>query len=85
VIGLLPERMVGVGARLSPIRRLPDGPDEPSTPRHDRRDDGPQSVAGDAAILYQRGIEVQRIFWTSAGSVGIGGGPRILSKTSVHS
>ena len=34
----------------------------PSSPPHDRGHDSPQSVAGDAAILHQRGFEVQPFF-----------------------
>ena len=40
--------------------------DEPSAPPHDRRHDGPQSVAGDAAILPLCGGEVQPLFWSLA-------------------
>lgn len=40
--------------------------DEPSAPPHDRGHDGPQSVAGDAAIVSQRSIEVQPVFWPLA-------------------
>ena len=50
---------------LKPISQtgVTDGPVEPSSPSHDRRHDGPQHVAGDAAILRQRGFEVQPVFW----------------------
>src|SRR6516165_9156262 len=46
--------------------RFSDGRDEPSAPTHDRGHDGPQSVAGDAAIVSQRHIEVQPVFWPVA-------------------
>src|SRR6478609_9486789 len=39
-----------------------DGRFAPSSPPHDRRHDRPQSVAGDATILHQRGFEVQPLF-----------------------
>jgi len=44
-------------------RRLPDGRDQPSAPSHDRGHDGPQSLAGDPAILPACGLEVQPLFW----------------------
>src|SRR6202453_5366611 len=58
--GFLPEKMW----MLKPIPQtgVADGPGEPSSPPHDRGHDGPQHVAGDAAILRQRGLEVQPIF-----------------------
>jgi integrase len=45
-----------------PPTGVTDGPVEPSSPPHDRGHDGPQHVAGDAAILRQRGLEVRPIF-----------------------
>src|ERR1700728_3176487 len=57
---LLPGRMW----MLKPIPQtgVTDGPVEPSSPPHDRGHDGRQHVAGDAAILRQRGLEVPPIF-----------------------
>src|SRR3546814_20888374 len=57
----------------SPDRRYPDGYDEPSAPADDRGHGGPQSVAGDAAILPARGGEVQSVFRALAGPAGSGG------------
>ena len=43
----------------------PDGRVKPSSLPHDRGHDGPQSVAGDAAIVHPRGGEVQPVFGCS--------------------
>src|SRR5260370_3547839 len=68
--GFLPERMWV----LKPIPQtgVTDGPVEPSSSPHDRGHDGPQHVAGDAAILRQRGFEVQPAFWQVARAAGFG-------------
>ena len=52
---------------LKPIPRagVTDGRVERSSPPHDRRHDGPQHVAGDAAVLHRRGFEVQPVFGRS--------------------
>src|SRR3546814_533422 len=50
-----------------------DGRVEPSAPAHDRGHDGPQSIAGNAAILCPRGGEVQPIFQPLAGPARSGG------------
>ena len=62
---------------LSPLSRqeLSDGRDQPSSPPHDRGYDGPQSLAGDAAILRSCGGEVQPIF---------GGSPETLTLEDVR-
>src|SRR5262249_48854311 len=52
-----------------------DGYDEPSSPAHDRRHDGPQSVTLDPAILHLCGREVQPSFQLSTGSARHGGCP----------
>jgi hypothetical protein len=44
-----------------------DGRVEPSSPPHDRGHDDPEHVAGDIAILHQRGFEVQPVFRPLAG------------------
>src|SRR6266403_909316 len=54
-------------------RRYPDGRDEPSATAHDGGHDGPQSVAGDATILYSCGREVQPFLWSFAGPSRAGG------------
>ena len=63
---------------LKPIPQtgVTDGPVEPSSPPHDRGHDGPQHVAGDAAILRQRGLEVQPIFRQVARAAEPGRRPR---------
>src|SRR6476469_270082 len=48
-------------------QEFPDGRAQPSAPTHDRGHDRPQPVAGDAAILHQRGCEVQPLFRALAG------------------
>ena len=49
----------------TPRRETPDDRDKPSPPPHDRGHDGPQSVAGDSAILRPCGCEVRRFFGRS--------------------
>ena len=49
-----------------PQTGVTDGPDEPSSPPHDRGHERPQHVAVDAAILHQGGCEIQSIFWQVA-------------------
>ena len=60
---------------LRPLSRqeLSDGRDQPSAPPHDRGHDGPQSLAGDTAILRPRGVEVQPVFRPVAGQADAGG------------
>src|SRR3984957_3336329 len=57
------------GAELKPIPQTgaPDGRVEPSSSPHDRGHDDPEHVAGDTAILRQRGFEVQPVFRPLAG------------------
>src|SRR3954453_11082526 len=59
-----------MGIAASPLFRTgaPDGHDEPSPSADDRGHDGPQSLAGDAAILSLRRCEVQPSFQPAAGS-----------------
>ena len=59
---LLSERIAGSQPNPSDTR-FSMAEISPLLPPHDRGHDGPQSVAGDAAILPQRRIEVQSIFW----------------------
>src|SRR3954469_11219921 len=75
VTGLLPERMRVSIPSLS--QEFPDGRDEPSPPAHDRGHDRPQHVASDATILYQRGCEVQPLFWPPAEQADPGRCPRL--------
>src|SRR3954454_349771 len=74
---VLPERIVGLASRPSD-RRSPDGRDEPSAPTHDRGHDGPQSVAGDAAILRQRRRQVYAAFRPFPDPAQLAGWPRHL-------
>ena len=53
-------------AELSPLRRRMI--EDMTSPEH---------VAGDAAILHQRGFEVQPVFRPLAGATGSGGRPRL--------
>ena len=48
-----------------PRQETSDGRDEPSAPAHDRGHDGPQSVAGDAAILPHAVAKFSRYFGRS--------------------
>src|SRR4029450_8943776 len=68
-----------MGIVASPLFRTgaPDGHDEPSPSADDRGHDGPQSLAGDAAILPLRRCEVQPLFRRAAGSARHGAGPRL--------
>src|SRR3954453_23221075 len=68
-----------MGIVASPLFRTgaPDGHDEPSSSADDRGHDGPQSLAGDAAILSLRRREVQPSFQPPAGSARHGAGPRL--------
>src|SRR4051794_12860270 len=50
--------------------RSPDGRCEPSAPPDDRGHDGPQSVAGNPAILRACGGQVQPVLRSFAGSAG---------------
>ena len=43
-----------------------------SPPQHDRGHDRPQSLAGDATILHQRGFEVQPLFRAIPRQIGVG-------------
>jgi len=58
-------------------RETSDGRDKPATPPHDRGHDGPQSIAGDSAILHSCRCQVRALF-RSLGAVAdvveIGGG-----------
>src|SRR4051794_7506550 len=66
-----------MGIVTSPLFRTgaPDGHAEPSPSADDRGHDGPQSLAGDAAILSLRRCEVQPSFQPAAGSARHGAGP----------
>src|SRR4051794_41497912 len=68
-----------MGIVTSPLFRTgaPDGHAEPSPSADDRGRDGPQSLAGDAAILSLRRREVQPPFRRAAGSARHGAGPRL--------
>ena len=71
---------------LKPIPQtgVTDGPVEPSSPPHDRGHDGPQHVAGDAAILRQRGLEVQPIFRQVARAAEPGSRSRFSGSPGLH-
>lgn len=45
----------------------------PPSPPHDRGHDGPQPLAGDAAILRSCGVEVQPVLWQIPGDADAGG------------
>ena len=54
----------------APDRRFPYDPDEPFAPQYDRGHDRPQSFAGDATILPQRGFEAQPLLTIPSVPVG---------------
>src|ERR1700682_271087 len=64
---------------LKPITQTgaTDGRVEPSSPPHDRGHDDPEHVAGDPAILHQRGFVAQPVFWPLAGQTDAGRRPRL--------
>jgi len=53
---------MGVATHFSD-RSFSDGRPQPAPAPNDRRHDNPQSVDGDATILRERGLEVQRVSW----------------------
>ena len=74
----------GFGCCSPPLRQeVSDGRDQPSASPHDRGHDGPQSVAGDPAILHSCGLEVQPIFWPFPRSAWAGGCPRFSGASRV--
>src|SRR5208282_215749 len=58
-------------------RETPDDRDEPPTPPYDRGHDGPQSVAGDPAILRSRGRQIRPFLQPFAGAAWPGGCPHL--------